>query len=236
MFYTILNTFPIWKNTSSKKRNSRIILIGTSLYVILFSYVYSNYGVNNEILMKHKNKLKYLIFLDLGLFLSKSKKENLKYHGGMPIGSFNILNSNMQRIPSHIQHSQNMQQLPPHLQRPLLPQHYQKMDENNINLSQQRLSQGQGIPQGQYQLHQRSLPGQDQGQQRLLSSQCVSPQGQNQNQDQCVPPPGQGQSNSQNLNKPLNILPAQIQLPTTPPTMSISGNQDKFDIPIYDPE
>lgn len=65
MFYNLVYKLPIWIDIDSKSRNIRLIVLGTILYILIHSFIYSNYVNNYEFILDNRKYLYYLIAFDL---------------------------------------------------------------------------------------------------------------------------------------------------------------------------
>jgi hypothetical protein len=142
MFYTLLNLSPLWKDSSENKRRSRIMILGTSFYILAYSYLQSSMVSNSEYALMLKNYIKYIIGLDILLMMGLQMKnaydkppvelnphmsiqddalmqqhfQNQQMHGSpqqLPI----------QTIPQYVQqlHQQNQPMLPLPMAQPQMP-------------------------------------------------------------------------------------------------------------------
>ena len=76
MFYTLLNLSPLWKDSSENKRRSRIMIMGTSFYILAYSYLQSSMASANGYALMLKNYIKYIIGLDV-LFMIGLQMKNV---------------------------------------------------------------------------------------------------------------------------------------------------------------
>lgn len=90
MFYNVVYRLPIWTNIDSKSRNLRLIVLGTILYIIVHSFIYSKYVDDYKIILENRKFLYYLIAIDLSIVvilmflnfsISDNKKKNEKNKG-----------------------------------------------------------------------------------------------------------------------------------------------------------
>jgi len=65
MFFNTVYKLPIWKNLDKKSRNIRFLIFGSILYIIVHSFINSNYVNDIEIIQNYKHYLYYLILTDL---------------------------------------------------------------------------------------------------------------------------------------------------------------------------
>lgn len=83
MFYNVAYRFPIWNDLDDKSRNARILVLGTILYIIVYSFIYSKYTDDIEIIQKYRSYLYYILAIDLIIiallmFTKKPKKKKNK--------------------------------------------------------------------------------------------------------------------------------------------------------------
>ena len=107
MLINAVYRLPIWYDIDIKSRNVRILIFGIILYIIVHSFIYSKYVENNELVLRYRNYLYYLIGADLviiGLLMltKKTNKEKNK----------KIKNLNKFRMPYNIYYPQHRLNVP----------------------------------------------------------------------------------------------------------------------------
>lgn len=105
MIFFTLHRLPIWRDLDNNNRNIRIFIVGIILYIILQSYLYSNYGSNNEFLVDYRHYIFYLIVIDAIIVGIKMMSEN--YNNKMKL---NIQQQNAQQQQHHVQMQQAQMQ------------------------------------------------------------------------------------------------------------------------------
>ncbi len=134
MIFFILYKLPIWKNLDNKSRNIRIIIVGIILYIILQSYLYSNYGSNNKYLSEYRSKLYYIIGLDISIT------------GVNMINNYYKDKKKQNKIEQQQLQQQQLQQLQQQQLQQLQQQQLQQLQQQQLQqLQQQQLQQSQPL-------------------------------------------------------------------------------------------
>ena len=68
MFFNTVYSLPIWQNLKLKNRMIRLFIIGAILYIISYSYLYSGYVKDSQLINNYKHYLFYIIGADLVIF------------------------------------------------------------------------------------------------------------------------------------------------------------------------
>lgn len=139
MLYNSLYNSKLWKKLDSKSRNIRIIVLGTVLYVILHSFLNSNYVEGVEIITNNTRFLYYLIGIDLlafGLrvFMDGGKKKAGKKNKGKKF------------IPPQLENDSSMHHIPPQILQMMAMQN--QMRGGQVNLPKPGMPQFQKPNQG----------------------------------------------------------------------------------------
>lgn len=102
MFYTIAYNLPIWNYLENKDRNVRIFILGTILFVLLHSFLYSTY-ISNPVVMEKRFLIYFLIPFDMlivAILIFFFSKENIskKKKNHKKKKNLKILNKNSFKI------------------------------------------------------------------------------------------------------------------------------------------
>jgi uncharacterized protein YhaN len=115
MLYTLVSKIPFVENDNSKKKIFKIFLIGSVLYIFLHYYLHLH--AQNEILLKLRQNLYYIMVADFGIswFLSSGKKQDIDEDDNTRDGGYSnneiklIQMDQMRRAQEHQQEMQKRQ-------------------------------------------------------------------------------------------------------------------------------
>lgn len=173
MFFNAVYRLSIWEDLDNKSRNIRLLVLGAILYIIVHSFIYSNYVQSIDIIQKYRNYLYYLIGIDLSLvgvlmFTENTKNSNKKKKLKKRKLMYQMQQQPMQPLPQQPIQQQPMQPMQPLPQRPMqqmqptqqpiqpLPQ--QQNIKMNQNLQQMQLQQLQQMKQQYQKQNQQQIP------------------------------------------------------------------------------
>ena len=185
MFFNAIYRLSLWKDLDNKSRNIRLLVLGAILYIIVHSFVYSNYVKSIEIVQQYRTYLYHLIGMDLVLVSAqmfmesdkvskKNKKTKNKKNKKIMLSNQpnQLYNQKMNQFalqqPNHIKIQPNQQQLSQPHQLNHLNQLNQPHQPNQQHQQNQQLNQ---LNQPHQQLNQMNQPHQPQTPQQLLQQQ-----------------------------------------------------------------
>lgn len=111
MFFNAIYRLSLWKDLDNKSRNIRILILGAVLYIIIHSFIYSNYVESIEIIEQYRDYLYYLIGIDLifvgiqmfigddgGISKKKKKKKTLKRKHSIKMNPYMLQNMKINQM------------------------------------------------------------------------------------------------------------------------------------------